>query len=602
MNILGIHDGHNATAALFRDGTIVACASEERFTRVKNDTGYPWKAVDYVLSAASVKPGQIDKVALATNSQDPVLIKLKRASAFKVPDYIKEMHEYWKPLLIENRRTDFWQRLLDDPRFASNNSYYNIDYIKRLPEQRWKDEFNKERLRLIVEQLQIPEDRIHMIDHHTGHAYYAYFASPRSHTGKAAVVTADGFGDGCNATISIAEKGGLTEIHRTDMCNMARMYRWATLLLGMKPNEHEYKVMGLAPYAKDYIREPAYKVYKETLVVDGLDFRWNIKPSDMYFYFQEKFEGIRFDGIAAGLQLWLEEMLTEWIENIMTVTKAEVLYYSGGLSMNVKANKIIAELPAVKDFYVPPSGADESLAIGAALVLAAETGEAPAPLKDAYLGSAPSKDDAAAFAQPFRSNKDYKVIDDPDADLVAAYLCKGKVLGRCVGRMEFGARSLGNRAILCDPSKHENLRLINEKIKFRDFWMPFTPSILAERADDYIVNPKRLMAEYMTIAFESTPLARKHLKAAIHPYDFTVRPQLVSPAVNNDYYCLIKAFEKRTGIGGILNTSLNLHGYPIVATARDAADVLQGSGLDGMLFRDILIMKRDRSARHNRRP
>jgi carbamoyltransferase len=157
--------------------------------------------------------------------------------------------------------------------------------------------------------------------------------------------------------------------------------------------------------------------------------------------------------------------------------------------------------------------------------------------------------------------------------------------------MEFGARSLGNRAILCDPSKPENLRNINEKIKFRDFWMPFTPSILEERGHDYLNNPKNIPAYFMTIGFDSTDLGKKHLTSAIHPYDFTVRPQLVNSEKNPKYYSLIKAFEKITGIGAVLNTSLNLHGSPIVRTADEAIQTLVESGLDGMIFEDILLLK-----------
>jgi carbamoyltransferase len=166
------------------------------------------------------------------------------------------------------------------------------------------------------------------------------------------------------------------------------------------------------------------------------------------------------------------------------------------------------------------------------------------------------------------------------------------VLGRCVGNMEFGARSLGNRAILCDPSKFENLRAINEKVKFRDFWMPFTPSILEERGNDYLVNPKGIEARYMTIAFDSTKLAKDHLRAAIHPSDFSVRPQLVAHSVNPSYHALIKAFEKKTGIGAVLNTSLNLHGFPIVLNTGDAIDTMEKSGLDGMILPGILILKK----------
>lgn len=593
MIILGIHDGHNATAALLKNGKVVACASEERFTRLKNDVGHPKLAIDYVLQASNVLPDQIDMVALATKRTDPIANQVKRIALYSIQDYIRENYEYWYPLLYENTESDYWTRLLKEEKFQKKGASYNLDFIESNPQQSWAELFNEERIRLIVEQLNIPREKIQFVDHHTGHAYYAYYSSPINSNQKVAIVTADGWGDDCNATISTVENGKIREIYRTAMCNMARMYTWTTLLLGMKPHEHEYKVMGLAPYAKDYIRGPAYKIYKETLVVDGLDFKWKQKPSDMYFYFKEKFEGLRFDGIAAGVQLWLEELKAEWITNIMNHTGAEVLYYSGGLSMNVKANKVVAELPGVKNFYVPPSGGDESLAIGAAYVLSHEQGVALSPLANGYLGYEISVAEAHEATQPFRDDSDYEVITQPSVELIAELLSQGKVLARCVGKMEFGARALGNRSVICDPSKYETIRIINEKIKFRDFWMPFTPSILYERANDYLVNPKGLEAYYMTIGFDSTPLAQRELKAAIHPYDFTVRPQLVKREMNPDYYALIKAFETKTGIGSLLNTSLNLHGQPIVCTAKDATYTLVNSGLDGVILPEILILKKD---------
>jgi len=324
--------------------------------------------------------------------------------------------------------------------------------------------------------------------------------------------------------------------------------------------------------------------------VDGLDFKWNVQPPDSYFYFRDRLEGLRFDGIAGGLQLWIEELLGEWMTNILAATGAESLYYSGGLSMNVKANKTIAALPALKAFYVPPSGGDESLAIGAAYVIAQNGGDRIVALHDNYLGCAPTEEEALSASREMDGG-DFTVVESPSVDLLADLLAEGKVLGRCVGKMEFGARALGNRSILCNPSKSENLRLINEKIKFRDFWMPFTPSILAERAADYLENHKGLQAKWMTLAFDSTPLGRRHLAAAIHPHDATVRPQVVERDVNPQYHELISAFEKRTGVGALLNTSLNLHGSPIVCTAAEAIDTLLKSGLDGMILPGVLILR-----------
>ena len=591
MVILGVHDGHNATAALLKDGRIIACASEERFTRIKNDIGYPREAIDYVIEAAKISAGGLDAVAVATKvCGNPLQHKIKSDVFFTISDYISEMHDYWKPRLYENRETDFWVRIAAEPRFNHKGSSYRYDFLANMPQSLWGEAFVNERIRAISEHLAIPKDRIHFIDHHMAHASYAYHASHDPLMRRAAVVTADSWGDGCNATISVVENGRLREIYRTQMCNLARMYRWMTLLLGMKPLEHEYKVMGLAPYAKEYQSDPVYKIFSETLVVDKLDFKWKNKPDDMYFYFRDKFEGLRFDGIAAGLQRWLEKMLSEWITNIFAYTDAEVLYYSGGLSMNVKANNVLAKLPEMKAFYVPPSGGDESLAMGAAYKLAIDKGSRIYCLENAYLGYSPTELDIADAIKICVENG-YHVVRDADDDFIADLLVKGMVIARCCGKMEFGARALGNRSILCDPSKYENIRLINEKIKGRDFWMPFTPSILDERARDYLINPKGLQAKYMTIAFESTALARKELRAAIHPYDYTVRPQLVTKKQNPEYYSLIKAFERKTGIGAVLNTSLNLHGQPIACTAMDAAVVLLNSGLDGLILLGAFILK-----------
>ncbi|MCQ9206953.1 MAG: carbamoyltransferase [Omnitrophica bacterium] len=591
MLILGIHDGHDATAALLIDGRVVACASNERWSRLKNDGSFPCQAIDHVLSVANIRPHEIDMVALSTKSRDPIRTKTNRIACFKKEDFIREMHEYWRPLLYENTETDYWRRLIEEPAFKDNNKLYDVGFLKTAPKKKWAELFNEERIRVIVDYLGVSREKVSIIDHHTTHAYYAYFASPRDYSRKSAIVTADGWGDGCNATVSIGENGVVREIHRTPMCNIARIYRWITLLLGMRPHEHEYKVMGLAPYSKKYIYEPVYNILKETLVVDGLDFKWNEKPQDMYFYFRKKFEGFRFDGIACGLQLWLEDLLTEWMTNIMAHTSAQALYYSGGLSLNIKANKAISELSSVRDFHVPPGSGDASTAIGAAYFLSVKSGSKAFPLENAYLGYEPTREEAAKATETFKNDPAYRVIDSPDADLLASLLADGKVLARCVGRMEFGPRALGNRSIICDPSKYENIRVINEKIKLRDFWMPFTPSILHERARDYILNPKGLFSHYMTIAFSGTQLARRELAAAIHPYDFTVRPQLVTSEINGEYYSLIKAFERKTGIGALLNTSFNLHGEPIVCTPGEAVETFKNSGLDGVILPDVAVLK-----------
>ena len=178
-------------------------------------------------------------------------------------------------------------------------------------------------------------------------------------------------------------------------------------------------------------------------------------------------------------------------------------------------------------------------------------------------------------------------------DEVGKQLNQGKVIARYFGRMEWGARALGNRSIIADARRPDIIIRINEAIKNRDFWMPFAPSVVYERVEDYFENPKGFFAPYMVMAFPSTPLARQHLRGALHPYDFSGRPQMVKEDWNPDYYRVLKSFEKASGgVGGILNTSFNLHGEAIVRTPSDALDTFLNSGLDALAIGNYLVTKR----------
>ena len=592
MIVLGINEDHNSSCAIVIDGKVVFAQSEERITRIKNDVGYPYLSIEEGLKQTGIKKEQIDWVVFSAKYQDPVVIKIKKVTTFKIPDYLREMHEHWKKVLLDGKKSNFWRKILTEPRFNDKRGqYYDFGFLKTKPEKEWTKEFDKVRIKTVSGHLGIDKDKIIFCDHHLSHASYAYFASLIDKSKKVAVVTADSWGDGANAAIFLGKNGQINEIHRTAMCNLARIYRFMTLLLGMKPNEHEYKVMGLAPYAKDYHIPAPYEIFKKTLVADGIDFKWKKKPTDLYFYFKEKFEGIRFDAIAGALQKWLEELLVEWISNILKKLNVNELAYSGGLSLNVKANQSIAQIAKLNNFFVPASGGDESSSIGAAYQVYAKNNKLTKPMSNAYLGYEVTSGEVENIIKKHQIRRKYKVINHPRLAQIAKLIAEGKVLARCVGRMEFGARALGNRSILADPSKLEMVATINQKIKYRDFWMPFTPTILDKRSKDYLVNPKNLAGSYMTIAFGTTEEGRRDLKAAIHPADLTARPQILDRKTNPEYYDLIKAFEKLTGIGALLNTSFNLHGEPIVRSAENAWHTFINSGLDGLIFEKRLILK-----------
>jgi len=601
MKVLGIYDGHCASAALLVDGKIVSAVSEERFTRQKNDFCYPKRSIDSCLMQAGISPNELDSVAFVTVNAPPILARIKKYCSFTIKDSIREQNEHWKPVLVEGKKSDFFQRIQQDPRFRDLQTNYDFSQLMKDGVIHKDDigRFREIRKATAANHLDIPEGKIHFIDHHRCHAYYAYYASP-FRKNNMLVLTLDGFGDGANATISLSTEDGLVEQFRTDQANIGRIYRFMTLLLGMKLAEHEYKVMGLAPYAKEKHMQPVLDEFRKTLKVEGLEWKYDHKPRDHFFHYKEALEGQRFDNIAGGLQAYTEELVTAWVRNAMEKFNANTLVLSGGVAMNVKANGKLAKMEGLDSFFVPLSPADESNAIGAAYYeadrLLREQGGEPQsvlqPISNAYLGPDFSDNEVKQALEMHGMFDKYGVEEGPGPERLAGLLAKNYIIGRCCARMEFGARALGNRSIMANPSQWENVKKINDQIKFRDFWMPFTPSILAERADDYIQNPKGLSAPFMTIAFDGTELAKKELVAAIHPADFTVRPQALKREDNPEYYDIIKAFEKKTGIGGILNTSLNLHGKPIVCSPEDAIDLFENSELDMILIGKYLISRK----------
>ena len=266
--------------------------------------------------------------------------------------------------------------------------------------------------------------------------------------------------------------------------------------------------------------------------------------------------------------------------------------------MNVKVNKKVGELAQVKRAFFMPSAGDESTPIGACYLgyirACEEQKLTPSikPLKNLYLGPSFTDDEIERFLKKGKYFDKYNIEYKKDIEKdIAMLLYDNKVVARMAGRMEWGARSLGNRAILANPQNDKVIMVINEQLKDRDFWMPFAPTILAERMSDYCIDPKNIEAPYMATSFDSTSRAQQELKADLHPYDFTLRPQVLYADWNREYYKDKKEFEKLTGIGGLLNTSFNLHGRPIVLGPKEAMHAFENSGLEYMALEHFLISK-----------
>lgn len=585
-----------SSAALFADNQIVAATHEERFTRRKNDEDFPFQSIAYCLSEAGLKPADLDSVAINTISQNWYDPLLRKYSGWSVDDYIREQYSVYYPRLYQQKDVSHWQVFQDkvDWRMAENMRIFrNVLNEKECDRQ---NTYDRIRPAEIGELVGVGPEKVKVVEHHRAHAYYAYYASPfRGRPVLAATI--DGFGDGLNATLGIFDNNGnYTRTYSTSDCNIGRIYRYVTLLLGMKPNEHEYKVMGLAPYGKEKYAHKALEALSCTLQTNGIGFQWKNRPPDSYFWFQKKFEGVRFDNIAWALQAWTEELLRQWIENAINEYGITDVVISGGVAMNIKAMGEIAKLPKLTNMFIAGSGGDESLAIGGAYCLAQDNSPEQkwdakliSDLSSLYLG--PEADiQAEKQAIDSLNQNEFEIHTGHTPEVIANLLVKGLILGRAVGRMEFGQRALGNRSILADPIVPHVKDRINRVVKNRDFWMPFAPVIMDNYADKYLINPKKIDSPHMTLGFPTTSEGSRCMLAACHPADKSARPQILSRKINPGLYEILEAFERLTGRGALLNTSFNLHGHPIVNTPADAVHVLTGSELDGLILNNYLIL------------
>ncbi len=566
MITLGIHDGHTATACIVKDGKILAVLSEERLNRVKEWGGFPHLAVKECLRIAKIKPEEIDGVAIVG------LLPPTLPQNYQTPPWFKRLFgvgvKVFPSRLFQSEKWISWAKVVGS-RFRG-----------------------KTKLLQNLNELGI-NCRVKFYDHHYLHAVTGYYLNPIGKD-KILILTCDGSGDGICATCNIGEADTIRRVSEISTYNsISEFYTQITHYLGMKPMSHEYKVMGLAPYAKEERIEKIMKVFRGYFKLDKIKNTF-INTSSCWKWqylgkFQKDLKQMRFDEIAGGTQRIFEEIMKEWIKGWVRRTGIKKVVLSGGSFLNVKANNLILNLEEIEKLFVLPSGGDESLAIGGAIFFCYELGgKLPSPLKQIYFGPEYTEEECLQEVKKFG----FKVKKIPEIEKFVAQLLKeGKILARFCGRMEFGKRALGNRSILANPSNPLVVKRINEAIKRRDFWMPFAPSILEERANDYLINPKSYYAPYMEMAFPTKVLAHEELIAALHPYDYTTRPQIVRKEWNPSYYKTLKEFEKLTKIGALLNTSFNLHGEPIVCSPYDALVTFSKADLDGLIMGNLFVSK-----------
>ncbi|MFB3854940.1 MAG: carbamoyltransferase C-terminal domain-containing protein [Vicinamibacterales bacterium] len=578
MVVLGIHDGHLATATLLVDGRISGMISEERLTRRKNQSGAPARSIGWLLRNAGLRGSDVDRVALAT---------------------LTEPVGAWEDDLAQTRRRLFRAVTAAMPRAIAGSSRLVAPYVSFYGSRRDLSGVRQALVENGIDPSLCGTDRF---DHHRCHAATACYLAPFPDPGSPVlVITTDGSGDGLCATVSIGREGRLERVQAIPSYHsIGEMYTRVTELLGMRPLDHEYKVMGLAPYAPPALAARAYEIFSTyfRLTPDRLAFE-NVSGTwgpGLHDRMSRDLRRIRFDAVAAGAQRLIEEVMTGFVLGWVEKTGIRQVAVAGGVFMNVKLNMLLSERPEIERLFLMPSCGDESISLGAAMLAhagAEADGGRPvrfSPLGDLYLGPEYSREEVLAALAPLAGRVSWEECADIDA-AVARKVADGDIVARMAGRMEWGARSLGNRAILADPRDLRNVRRINQAIKMRDFWMPFAPSILAERAADYLENPRNLDAPYMINAFRSTALAQRDLICGLHPVDFSCRPQIVTEKMNPRYHRLLREFERLTGVGGVLNTSFNLHGDPIVCSPTDALQTLLNSGLDAVAIEGFLVRK-----------
>jgi len=582
MAVLSIQLGHNATVGLLDGERIVGLISQEKVDNIKNSSAFPLRAIEVLMEQCQIPAAAIDTVVICGNYIRPNFL-LDSSESFREyrPGLMRKILRPLKSYLVKTKLGSY---------------YYAMRYKRLMRTQPDVDAHISSRLK----QLGIHKTQIKHVDHHTCHAYsgafYFFDDAPRR-----LIFTLDGEGDDRCGSIWIKSAGNMENVSQIPIdCSIGHLYTGATKFLGMKGLEHEYKVMGLSAYTKySYVDEAYRRLFENNVRVikEGgfYTIKFDFDATQSENYLKTNSYGIRFDNLAGAVQRVTEETVLEWIEKNIQLTGIEDIAVSGGVFMNVKLNKRIQESKCVRSVKFLPSCGDESNVIGALYRESELEGKYVQPLEQMYLGISFDEHEIAEYISQASLSSKISVTKEFDINSkVAGLLAEKKIVARAFGRNEWGARSLGNRAILAHPSYMESFYSINDLIKARDFWMPFAPSILSEDAHKYLKNydESKSYPYSMITAYDATEIGVKELRAAIHQGDHTCRPQIVTRERCPEYYELISKFKALTGVGGIVNTSLNIHGFPLAANLDQIFFTFLNSGLRYLALGPYLVVKK----------
>ena len=582
---------HDSAAALIIDGEIIAAAQEERFTRKKHDPSYPVNAINYCLSEAVLSLEQIDYIAF----YDKPFLKFERLLETYVALAPKGLQSFRMAMPIWLREKLFLKDML-------------IKEIKKSDK-----DFDAEKLMFG--------------EHHFSHAASAFYASPFE---EAVVLTLDGVGEWATTTVAIGKGHELNivkEIHFPH--SLGLLYSAFTYYTGFRVNSGEYKVMGLAPYGK-----PKYK----NLILDKLiDLKddGSFRLDQSYFNYatgltmvNQKFSDLFGEpvrkpdtdkltqfhmDIAASVQAVTEEVVLTMTRSLAKEYSIPNLCMAGGVALNCVANGKILRDKAFKDIWIQPASGDAGGALGSALAVWHKELNNPRvvnpndAMQGSYLG--PSYEQASIKKELTRCGATFDTVNEDEMiEQTAQALADGKAVGWFQDRMEFGPRSLGGRSILGDPRSEKMQKTLNLKVKYRESFRPFAPSVLREDVSDWfevdydspymllvddVKKDKRIQMtkeEKTLFGIDKLNIKRSNIPAVTH-VDYSARIQTVHKQTNPKYHALITKFKEKTGCPVVVNTSFNVRGEPIVCTPEDAFKCFMGTELDMLVVGNCIVKK-----------
>ncbi len=566
MYILGIACYyHDASACLLKDGKLIAAAEEERFTRKKHDSSFPINAINYCLKEGDITINDVDYIGF-----------------------------YEKPLLK-------FERILSQHLEMFPKSF--MTFFNAIPV--WINE----KLRVvksIKKKLKYKKD-ILFIEHHLAHAASSYLVSPFK---EAAIVTIDGVGEWATTTYGYGKENDIKLIKEIKFPHsLGLLYSTITAHLGFSVNNSEYKVMGLAPYGK-----PIYynKLKKVIDVKDDGSYRMNMD----YFTYQnsmkmpskkfiKEFGLIRnpsekvsqyHKDLAASLQKLLEDIVYKILNHVHKKIKSENLCLAGGVALNSVMNGKIIKNTEFKNIYINPNPGDGGASIGAAYYIynTILNKKRDYILKTAYLG--PEYSDKEIKIILIKNRIKYTTFKNNEEllNIVSNLIYKNNIIGWFQGRMEFGPRALGGRSILANPCNPEIKDILNLKVKHREHFRPFAPTIPIEDVDEYFIadNPLPIPTDFMLMVYHIKKNKQNSIPAVTH-IDGSGRLQSVRRKYNSLYYNLIKKFGELSGVPILINTSFNIRGEPIVCNPYDAYKCMMGTGIDYLVAGKYLIKRED---------